>query len=201
MADEQVQGATPEAQDATSEPDQSTPATGTDLGPAGKAALEKERQARREAERQLAQLREELRKREESQLSEVDRAQRRLAELERTLAERERVIQERTIRAAAVEAAARLGFRDPGDAVRLLDPAELAFDEDGMPTNVGDLLGSLAKAKPYLLASAGPGNPDAGRSGRPAVVTYTREQIRDPQFFEEHRDDIMRAAAEGRIRG
>lgn len=196
------QGAMPEAQDATTEPETQSPATGEELGPAGKAALEKERQARREAERQLARLQEELRKHQEAQLSETERAQRRLAELERSLAERERALQEHTIRAAAIEAAARLGFRDPGDAYRLIDRAELDFDEDGSPRNVADLLAGLAKSKPYLLAATGPGSPDAGRgAGRAGPVTYTRDQLRDPKFFEQHRDDIMRAAAEGRIRG
>jgi multidrug resistance efflux pump len=28
-----------------------------------------------------------------------------------------------------------------------------------------------------------------------------RDQLRDPKFFQEHRDDIMRAAAEGRVVG
>jgi hypothetical protein len=201
MADDQ--GAKPEAPGATPEPEATPPATGEELGAAGKAALEKERQARREAEKRLAQLQEELRKHQEAQLSETERAQRRLAELERSLAERERVLQEHTIRSAAIEAAARLGFRDPGDAYRLIDRAELEFDEDGSPRNVTDLLGALAKSKPYLLREAGGyGSPDAGRgAGRAGPTIYTRDQLRDPKFFQENRDDIMRAAAEGRIRG
>src|SRR5690606_40652112 len=42
-------------------------------------------------------------------------------------------------------------FIDPDDAMAHIDLADIAFDEDGRPTNIEQLLSDLAKRKPYLL--------------------------------------------------
>lgn len=64
------------------------PATTSDepLGEAGKAALEAERKARKDAERQLRELNERLQAFEDKDKSELERAQARLAELEKSYA-------------------------------------------------------------------------------------------------------------------
>lgn len=196
MPDQEAQGATPEAPDATPEPQPQTSAT-EELGPAGKAALDKERQARREAERQRAELEGELRK----LAAEHEGRTQRVTELERRIAELERTAAEHALRASTIEVAARLGFRDPSDAYRLIDPAAIEYDGDA-PRNVGDILAELARQKPYLLRGEPTpvGSADQGRQGRStANRIYSRDELKDPKFFEEHRDDIFRAMAEGRI--
>ena len=71
-----------------------------------------------------------------------------------TTAEQQRVIiQERLIRAEVTTIATGLGFRDPGDAWRLVDLAEVKIDDDyTVDTKAVKLaLEKLAKDKPYLV--------------------------------------------------
>lgn len=137
---------------------------------------------------------------EEAKLSESEKTAKRLAELERDLAERDRQIQEQTVRTAAVTAAAKLGFANPDVAFRLLDFAAIEFDEAGHPRNVDALLGSLAKAEPYLVRQAAVGSADTGLGGgRQSPRSFTRDQLRDPKFYAENREAIQQAANEGRI--
>jgi hypothetical protein len=100
-----------------------------------------------------------------------------------------------------VAEAARLGFADPDDAMRLLDRATLEFEDDGSPRNVGTQLAALAKSKPYLLNIRPVGSFDTGLGGgrQSAPRTYTRAELRDPAFYAANRDDILRAQVEGRI--
>ncbi len=93
--------------------------------------------------------------RQEAELSEKEKLEKRLAEAQR---EREQTLtraQERITASEIRAAAADLGFADPQDAARLLDRSELEFDEDGTPKNAHALLEKLAKAKPYLLKASG----------------------------------------------
>lgn len=67
------------------------------------------------------------------------------------------------LQTATVREAARLGFRDPADAYRLLDDGSIEFDDAGQPTNVGKLLSGLLKDKPYLASVNG--SADGGQRG------------------------------------
>ena len=98
--------------------------------------------------------------------------------------------------------AARLGFADPADAIGLIDRSLVTFDDAGKPENVKALLGDLAKAKPYLIASRRFGSADSGSHGAPppaAARTFTRTQLRDAAFYREHKTEIEAAMREGRI--
>jgi hypothetical protein len=120
-----------------------------------------------EARREAAKHRTDLRKLTDAQLSETERLQRRLTELE---AEREATAareQERAVRFPALEAAARLGFRDPDLAVRLIDRDAVEVRDDGTPKNVEKLLAELLAKAPYLGRSGG--NADFGGGNRGAV--------------------------------
>ncbi len=103
-----------------------------------------------EARREAAKHRTDLRRATDSQLSEAERLQRRVTELE---AEREQVLARergRSIRYAAIDAASKLGFRDPDLAVRLLDPSAVEVKDDGTPKNVEKLLSEVLARSPYL---------------------------------------------------
>ena len=123
-----------------------------------------------EARREAAKYRTDLRKVTDAQLSESERLQRRVTELE---TEREAISvrdHERAIRLAALEAAAKLGFRDPDLAVRLVDPSAVEVSDDGSPKNVERLLADVLTRSPYLArpgasADFGGGVRGSGPSG------------------------------------
>lgn len=181
MADNADAGAMPTDQGAT--PDSQTDAAATPatdeadgLGKPGKAALDDERKARREAEKKLKAAERELTRYQEAeeatrqaQLTETEKLQARIAELEQEKLESTKASQERTTRLAVVTEASRLGFADPTDAYGLLDQAALDHDEDGAPTNVKALLEELLTSKPYLRSAAArpSGSIDIGATGGP----------------------------------
>jgi|YelNatPaOPRAMG01_1025707.scaffolds.fasta_scaffold03111_8 hypothetical protein len=149
--------------------------------------------------RELEQLRAQIQQHESEKLSETERLQRQVAELERRAAQAERERQERTLRYETMLAAGRLGIVDPDAAWRLIDPAALEYDEDGSPTNVEAVLRDLIRKRPYLAGGS------AGQIGATSPAradtnpTFSRAQLRDPAFFAQNRDAIMRAMREGRI--
>ena len=119
-----------------------------------------------EARREAAKHRTDLRKLTDAQLSETERLQRRVTEME---AEREAIAareKERTIRFAALEAAAKLGFRDPELAVRLLDSDAVETKDDGTPRNVERLLADLLATAPYLGRTGGTVDFGGGNRGQ-----------------------------------
>lgn len=151
--------------------------------------------------RRLKELEDAKKADDDAKLSEQERVAKKATDLEQRLAESDRLLRERTVRYATVASAARLGFADPEDAIRLIDADAIEFDDAGDARNVGDLLGALAKAKPYLLAGAKPAvSFDTGNgAGRTTPTTFTRDQLRDPKFYAEHAAEITEAAKGGRI--
>jgi hypothetical protein len=153
-----------------------------------------------EYRKRLRELESKVKAEEESKLSEQERLQRRLAELERKETEYQLALQARTLEYEVKLNAARLGVIDPEVAYRLLDLKQIEFDEDGKPINLEKVLRELIVKKPYLVssgASSSPTNPAQGRVSGQQV--FTRSQLRDPNFYATHRDAIMQALREGRI--
>jgi len=179
------EGATPNSGTTTPPPKSSATDDSADLGESGKAALDKEREARRDAEKRAKTFEKELQKfqdaartADEATLSEQEKLRRRVAELETERDVHATAQREQAIRMAAVTAAARLGFADPEDAFALLDREAIEFDDAGTPKNVSRLLTDLLKAKPYLgAAHARPmGSADGGaRAGAPTLQEQAAE--------------------------
>ena len=155
-------------------------------GAAGAQGQEPERfdaeyvkQSRREAaeyRKKLRDLEQTVKQHEEAKLSESERLQKRLAELEREQANYQRERQERTLKYETMLAASKLGIVDPEAAYKLLDLTRIEFDEDGTPRNIEAALKELLKAKPYLAAqpaasSGSPTNP--ARTGAGASDAFT----------------------------
>lgn len=144
-------------------------------------------EARREAARyrsEAKKLSEAARAADEASLSELEKANRRVSELER---ERDDLLgrdQERKLHIASVEAAARLGFRSPELAFKLLDRADVEFDEDGSPKNVEKLLGTVLEREPYLAKPNVPGDFGGGVRGTAPSTTLDM-------------NDLLRRAAKG----
>ena len=84
-----------------------------------------------EYRKRLRELEQKAQEQENAKLSETERLQKRLAELEREQAAYQRERQERTLKHETMLAASRLGIVDPDAAYRLLDVANIEFAEDG----------------------------------------------------------------------
>ncbi len=153
-----------------------------------------------EYRKRMRELEQAVKQHEEAKLSETERLQKRLSELEREQATYQRERQERTLKYETMLQASRLGIVDPEAAYRLLDLTKIEFEDDGTPKNVEAALKDLLKAKPYL-ASQQPSSIASTNPARSAVspAVFTRSQLRDPAFFKAHRDAIMQAVREGRI--
>lgn len=176
------------------------PATGADgLGEAGKRALEAERTARSAAERRANTAEDALKRMQEASLSDSEKRDKRLAELERQEANWQRERQDLLLRNAVQAQAVRLGFLDPTDAYGLLDRSAIEFEDDGAPKNLDSVLATLLKAKPHLAAN---GSVNAGARGTASASgrIYTTTELNDRAFYEKNRADIQAAAREGRIR-
>ena len=83
---------------------------------------------------------------------------------------------ETLIRSSVISEAAKLQFRDPADALRLIDKAALTVDGDKVD-GITDQLQALAKAKPYLLATTMLGHQSPSNPGNGAQQGKTREQM------------------------
>jgi hypothetical protein len=150
------------------------------LGEAGKQALDSEREARKQAEKDAKDLRAQLKQLQEKDLPEAERTAREHAE---TKAENENLRKENQRlqgQLAVYGEASRLGFADPMDAFRLID---VEFDDDGKPKGVTQALNKLLEAKPYLKsgqarATTG-GSADAGnQTGQPSGGSNMNDLIR-----------------------
>lgn len=136
-----------------------------------RSALDAERKARDKAEK-------ELKKRDDAELSEVDRLKKQLGERDEADKLRDAAEKESRVKVAAIGAAARLGFADPDDALRLMDRNAIKFDDaTGQPTNVAELTADILKTKPYLASAAArpAGSIDLGGGG--TTPAYTKEQL------------------------
>lgn len=109
----------------------------------------------------------ELKKFQDAQLSDAEKAARRLAELEQTNTTQARELTELKLTRAIERASAALNIIDADAAAKLLDWAEIDFDSSGAPKNLDKLLTALVAAKPWLVgaASAQSQRPPAANSG------------------------------------
>lgn len=187
------------------------PPTG-ELGEAGKAALEAERVARRNAERLARESTAELEKLRTAAMTDQEKA---VAEARREgKAEGTRLILEAEIRAAAAGKLA-----NPALAARLLNVDELMPKDGGEvdAERIGKAIEELIAKEPYLAVQAATGTPPApgtppttppppaagtvagGARGQGNPGTFKRSELRDPAFYAAHKDEILKAAQEGRI--
>lgn len=97
------------------------------------------------------------------------------------------------------------GCLDPDTLAKVVDLTSIEVKDGKVDAaSIKAIVEKAKTEKPYLFGEAK--KPDmGGQGGAPQgggkPVTYTREQLRDAKFFQEHRDDIMKAMAEGRITG
>lgn len=127
--------------------------------PVAKARAETEAKYRtqlRAAEKERDALLAEKQQRADADLSAQQRAEKQAAEWQQKHVDLLRVTQERIVRYEIEKQASKINIIDPDAAVKLLDWAQLEYDDEGMPKNAGTLLSTLAKEKPYLVAPKTP---------------------------------------------
>lgn len=130
---------------------------------------------------------------EEAQLSEIDRIKKQHADIQAQHNALMLELQETRIQHAVERAAHDLQFIHPEIAGRLLDRAELEFEDNGAPKNAKHLLEKLLKTMPELARHPEPASPPAtsqpgtaptapARPGTPALPAFNpgRTQITPP---------------------
>lgn len=132
MADEAPTVAAP-----VEEPNTAAPSDEPEEPRIPRSRLNEESAKRKEAERQLAEMRARVEEIESAGLSEAEQAKKRAQQLEERLREAEKAAEERTAEAARVRAeqwistaAATAGFEDPEDAVLRIKAGEIESPED-----------------------------------------------------------------------
>lgn len=184
---------------------QAATADGEQSGQPESISLDDARKLRSEASslrRRLKELEDREAAAEAAKLTEQERLTRANADLAARIAEQDSTLSEMRIASSVTTAAAKLGFVDPADALRMLDRASIQFGEDGSPVDIEKQLAAIATAKPYLVAKRAVGSFDSGR-GAPTAgqTTFTRDQLRDPTFYAANAAAIQAAMRAGRITG
>ena len=125
------------------------------------AELEETRKALKSANRESAQRRlklEELEKaeadRQEAELSEMEKLQKKLSDQQAELERVQREARQERVKAAVIAEANKLDFQDPEDAYRLIDLSTVEVEGDGKVEGVTELLKALAEQKPYMIKKA-----------------------------------------------
>lgn len=122
--------------------------------------------------------------RQQAEMTELEKAQKKLADLERERETAAETYADNLIRMEIRVQAATMGFASPDDAYHLVNKTEIALNEDGGVDGVEEALKALKKAKPYLLSGqAGTlaPNVDAGAGSPPSrggeVLTAEEKRI------------------------
>jgi hypothetical protein len=100
----------------------------------------------------------------EAAKSELQKAMDRAAEAEKARDDALAQVKARDLRLSTVEAARKLGFRNPEIAHRLIAASDVEYTAEGAPKNIEQLLTKIAESDPYLVAK--PGTPDYGGGPR-----------------------------------
>lgn len=142
--------------------------------------LRAENAKRRAESKELDELRQFKAQTEEAQLSEQEKAARRMQELQEQADAATQTAREAKLETAIAVQAGALGLVDPDAALRLIDRSNVQFADDGAPDpeSVAEALEALVEQRPYLRGS--PPAPNAGSPANPARPEgLTQEQARD----------------------
>lgn len=167
----QAEGAHTGEQAPSAASESGTSAASTDDGRVDASELQKARREAAGLRTENARLKRLEEDRQTATLSETERLQHRISQLEAENTELKKLDGERTVRLAVVEAATRLGFRNPEVAYRLIDADAVEQDDAGQPKNIERLLKSLLDKEPYLGKPNGAADFGAGQRGQTPDTT------------------------------
>lgn len=168
-------------QDEGETPDQ--PTTETVEEPDKQALAKALKEARDDAIKWRARLREleaAQKQRDDAELSEAERQAKRLQELEAELAERDSTTRRLALESAVALRSNALGIVDAEVAVAMLDRDALEYDADGRPdpASLDDALRRLIKQKPYLKVQQAAGSPANPARSEPMGETDAQRRAR-----------------------
>lgn len=155
--------------------------------------------------KELAAFKEQI---ESEKLSQQEKLEKKLADLQKTHDDHLLRTQERIVTTEIRAQAASLGFADLSDAIRLIDRSELEYDDDGAPTNAKEVLESLLKAKPYLAPkqqgkpapAVSATNPSRSQSSNATVLSWEIISKMTPEEYNRNRAEITKWMAKNPIR-
>lgn len=164
-----------------------------------------------EARRDAAKYRDEIKKRDDANLSAEQKRERDFSELQARATAQEQALQRANLRIAGYELGAKLGIGDVSAALALLQvehQSEITYGASGAPENLEQLLKKVIAEHPALAAGASTQRPAAqsGGAANPGAAartgTFTREQVRrmTPQEYAQNRPAIMEAMKTGSIK-
>ena len=162
--------------DATTNVDQSATDTHTNpptddngLGDAGKAALDAERKARRQADKDLKAALAKIQAFEDANKSETEKLTERLTQAEQQAAEAQARYQEVVTKQAIYDAANTAGSTDP-ETVYLYLRQDVEVGDDGTVNGIDAALKALQSSKPHLFRQTHEGFRDAANRGTPPAL-------------------------------
>jgi hypothetical protein len=102
--------------------------------------------------------------------------------------------------------AAKLGSVDPEAVAALIDKSGISIDDNLNVTGAEAAVNALKESKPYLFNSDNNNNNSTTRVGSPSNPSgnntgykFKMSEIRDPKFYNEHKEEIRKAMANGQI--
>ena len=115
-------------------------------------------------------------------------------------------LQTSAINQALTNKLAPLGVVDLEAAIALVDRSKITVGDDGAITGLDEAVEALKTGKAYLFNKEGgstttvgtPSNPGNG-TGTGGTAKFKRSQLQDSKFYNEHRDEILKAQAAGQI--
>lgn len=136
-----------------------------------KSALQKERQARKNLEKELRGLKTAQEERDNADKSEVERAKAAETKAAEKVAALATKLLDSSLESAITKAASAAKFRDPSDALALINKSELSYEQD--EDNPADIdideksieraVKALAAKKPHLILADGDEQPSGGK--------------------------------------
>lgn len=114
---------------------------------------------------QLKDLQKQVSDAENAKLSDAERLQKRIDDLEQKGQASEQKALALVRNAAIVSAAREAGAIDPDAMPLLIDADAVTYDANGTPTNVPELIAALKAGKPVWFSEGGPGSFDGGARG------------------------------------
>lgn len=156
-----------------------------------------------ESAKEAKKLAKKLEEKEETELKEQEKYEE-LAEKYKERAEKaEKALEDAQVENALTAEASKQGARDLEAVLKLVDRSGIELDKDGNITGIDKAVEGLLEGKPYLK-DANASNQNIGSGTNPGqnnddASQYTLSQIQDPEFYQEHKDEIMQAYKRGQI--
>lgn len=128
--------------------------------------------------KEAAEARTKLKALEDEKLSESEKLQNRVKELEEKEKQWERERTESRLRSQVAEAGRKAGAIDPDVLYRLVDPDDIVLDDSGKPKNLDALIKHLRDTRPYLFGKPGSADGGAGRRTGATGAETMNDRIR-----------------------